>query len=265
MSPIRAPPSLLRRAGAGNNCNKFRCRKWPRFQIAAEDDPTDWMGAAKSTPAAAPPAEEPAAVNISVPAAFCCVGVGLGAAGFGAGYGSRAYASSAAFKELVEKFPEPPSPEAERLARHGASRAFLAGTAVAGAMGVGAILALRLSGIKSVEDFGEECKRWLPSKQHLETTVGPQVDGLQRKVSENLQTVRDVASATFQESGVGRRAASAARGKEPDKQPEAWEAELISKLEAQAEEGEGEKAKVQSATSRVGRLVSRATTSSPPS
>ena len=42
--------------------------------------------------------------------------------GFGAGFGSASYRRSAAFKDLIEKFPDPPTAEAEQLARSGATR-----------------------------------------------------------------------------------------------------------------------------------------------
>lgn len=102
----------------------------------------------------------PAALGLGVAAAM--------AVGFGAGFGARSYTASAAYKELLEKFPQPPTPEAEALARSGASRALAAGSLLAGAMGVGAVLLARANGVNSAADFAEEIKKWLPSKSSIE-------------------------------------------------------------------------------------------------
>ena len=106
---------------------------------------------------AKPPADEE--VSVAVPAMIGFVGIGVGAMGFGAGYGARSYFTTAAYKDLLEKFPEAPTAEAEALARGGASRAFLGGTALAGLMGIGALMTARAYGIRSAADFGEEGKR----------------------------------------------------------------------------------------------------------
>ena len=83
-------------------------------------------------PPAPPPAPPPADdASVAVPAMFACVGMGIGAIAFGAGYGARSF-STAAYKELVEKFPDLPTAEAEAAARKGATRAFLGGTALCG-------------------------------------------------------------------------------------------------------------------------------------
>ena len=92
------------------------------------------MTAPKIPEPAPPPAPPPADdASVAVPAMFACVGMGIGAIAFGAGYGARSYFSTAAYKELVEKFPDLPTAEAEAAARKGATRAFLGGTALCGA------------------------------------------------------------------------------------------------------------------------------------
>jgi hypothetical protein len=113
-------------------------------------------------------AEEP---SIVAPAA---VGFGIAGAmafGFGAGYGTRSFSASTAYKELLEKFPEPPTAEAEALARSGATRALFAGTALAGLMGVGAVALARSYGVNSAADFADEVKKWLPTRDGLEVCV----------------------------------------------------------------------------------------------
>ena len=124
-------------------------------------------------PPAPPPAPPPADdASVAVPAMFACVGMGIGAIAFGAGYGARSYFSTAAYKELVEKFPDLPTAEAEAAARKGATRAFLGGTALCGAFGLGAIITARMYGIKSAADFAEEIKKWLPTQAKLEVRCG---------------------------------------------------------------------------------------------
>ena len=93
------------------------------------------------------------------------------ALGFGAGFGAKSFSGSSAYKDLVEKFPNAPTADAEALARRGAGRAFMAGTALAGAMGLGAVGIARLYGIKSAQDFGEEIQRWLPGKDQLKVKL----------------------------------------------------------------------------------------------
>ena len=118
-----------------------------------------------ATPPAAPPAEE---ASIAVPAMVGFCGVGVAAVGFGAGYGSRSYFTTAAYKDLLEKFPDAPTPEVEALARSGATRAFLGGTALCGLMGVGAVLTARMYGINNAAELGDEIKKWLPTQARLE-------------------------------------------------------------------------------------------------
>ena len=89
-----------------------------------------------------------------VPTVAGLAGAGMMAVGFGAGYGARAWNNSEAKRELLEKFPEQPTLEAEALARRGAFRAFAAGTALAGLMGVGAVFVARSYGITSMQQFG---------------------------------------------------------------------------------------------------------------
>lgn len=158
---------------------------------------------------------------------------GLLAMGFGAGYGTRSYHSSVAFKELIEKFPEPPTAEAEAFARSGAARAFVAGTGLAALMGVGAVAVARSYGIRSIADFAEEARRWLPSEQELQRGVSGRLEPLQRNMSENLQTMRDRVDRIFQQSEMGsglrKRAARSVGKQTAELQP--WEKELIDKLE----------------------------------
>lgn len=107
-----------------------------------------------------------------VPAAIAFGVGGAIAFGFGAGYGARSYSASAAYKDLLEKFPEPPTPEAEALARSGATRALVAGSALAALMGVGAVMFARANGVNSASDFADQVKKWLPTKQDLEVSCG---------------------------------------------------------------------------------------------
>lgn len=124
------------------------------------------MEASSSVMAAAPVEEHTPGSSVPVIFAFC--GAGIAAMGFGAGFGASSYRRSSAFKELMEKFPDPPSAEAEQLARSGATRALLGGTALAGLMGVGAVVAARSCGINTTQDLADEIKRWLPSREKLE-------------------------------------------------------------------------------------------------
>ena len=89
-----------------------------------------------------------------VPTVAGLAAAGMMAVGFGAGYGARAWNNSEAKRELLEKFPEQPTLEAEALARRGGFRAFAAGTALAGLMGVGAVFVARSYGIMSMQQFG---------------------------------------------------------------------------------------------------------------
>jgi len=157
------------------------------------------------------------------------------ALGFGAGYGARSYSTSQAFKDLLEKFPEPPTPEAQAFARSGATRALLAGTGLAALMGAGAVAIARSYGVKSAADFGTAVSCWLPSRERLQGGVDA-LEPLQRKVTENLQSARDVAGQRFQSSSVGGYIASQA-GKNKDKPMEDWEKELVQRLEVAASGG----------------------------
>jgi hypothetical protein len=66
-----------------------------------------------------------------------------------------------------------PTAEAEALAVSGARRAFVGGTALAGLMGVGAIMVARANGIQSAGDLGDAIKKWLPTEAHLEVRHCP--------------------------------------------------------------------------------------------
>ena len=116
----------------------------------------------------APPAPASDEPSVAVPAMVGFCGVGVAAIGFGAGYGARSYFTTAAYKELVEKFPEAPTAEAEALARGGATRAFLGGTALAACMGIGAVMTARAYGITSASELGDEIRKWLPTQARLE-------------------------------------------------------------------------------------------------
>lgn len=202
--------------------------------------------------------------DIAVPAMVGFVGAGVAALGFGAGYGARSYRSSVAYKELMEKFPEVPTAEAEALAVSGARRAFLGGTALAALMGIGAVMTARANGIQSANDLGEAIKKWLPSEARLEVSIahaqqqmppprvpfltmlvlptyatfsqsamGPKLGELTRTITEHIQPARDRASAKFKASELGRRMSERAQGSTTQKPLEPWEKELLAKLEGQ--------------------------------
>ena len=212
-------------------------------------------------PPAPPPAPPPADdASVAVPAMFACVGMGIGAIAFGAGYGARSYFSTAAYKELVEKFPNLPTAEAEAAARKGATRAFLGGTALCGAFGLGAIITARMYGIKSAADFAEEIKKWLPTQAKLrcaaapicifpvalarppltrslaqtQTVVVPKIAPLQRTVTEHLQGARNAASGQFQKSELGRRLSERAQSSTKVQTMTEEEKRLIAQLEGTA-------------------------------
>lgn len=164
-----------------------------------------------------------------VPAVAGLVGAGAVAVGFGAGYGARSWKSSAAYKELIEKFPEAPTLEAEAAARAGAGRALMAGTALAGLMGLGAIAVAKSYGINNIQQFGDEIKRWLPSKDSITETVQPKLEPLQRTITESLPPVRDAVARVYGKSGAQDYVNSKAQPKSSELQP--WEKDLLAKLE----------------------------------
>lgn len=179
------------------------------------------------------PSSEGDAPTSAVPAAIGFGVMGSMAFGFGMGFGSRSYTASAQYKDLLEKFPDKPTPEAEALARSGATRAFLAGTALAGLMGVGAVCVARAYGINSAADFAEEIKKWLPAKDGLEAKVMPKLDPLTRSISKNLQSARDAAGQRFEQSEMGRSLIKKAEESAEKRGPAAqWEKDLVQKLEA---------------------------------
>jgi len=168
------------------------------------------------------------------PAAFATGAAGAMAFGFGAGYGARSYSASTAYKELLEKFPDKPTPEAEALARSGAMRAFVAGTALAGAMGFGVVMLARSYGVHSTADFAEEVKKWLPTKEKLEDSAA-KLEPLQRSVSASLQTARDSAAKAFGQSEIGRGLIEKAEKSTSERPPpEKWEKDLVAKIEGTA-------------------------------
>ncbi len=196
-----------------------------------------------------------------VPAVTGLIGAGIMTMGFGAGYGARAWNNSEAKRELLEKFPEQPTLEAEAMARRGAFRALAAGTALAGLMGVGAVVVARSYGISNVQQFGEEIKRWLPTKDELQAcagcpigpppqrgrapdlspafpcsparaqgTVQPKLEPLQRTITEHVQGGRAVMERKIQNSSLGKDIAARTKPK-AEKELEPWEKELLAKLD----------------------------------
>ena len=168
-----------------------------------------------------------------VPTVAGLAAAGMMAVGFGAGYGARAWNNSEAKRELIEKFPEQPTLEAEALARRGGFRAFAAGTALAGCMGVGAIFVARSYGITSMQQFGDEIKRWLPTKEALQGEMQPKVDQLQRTITEHIQGGRTAVERQFKNSSAGEFVRASASPK-ADTPLEPWEKELLAKLEGPA-------------------------------
>jgi len=182
-----------------------------------------------------PSSDEPGPSNVSgVPAIFGFCGAGFAAVGFGAGFGASSYRRSAAFKELVEKFPDPPTAEAEQLARSGATRALAAGTALAGLMGVGAVVVARSQGIMTAQDLADAIKTWLPTREGLEGSVAPKLAPLQRTITEHLQGARDATGGKFKQTELGRslsRRASISAEKASQAPTEPGEKELMQMIE----------------------------------
>ena len=179
-------------------------------------------------------AEDKGDASIAVPAMIGFCGFGIGAMGFGAGYGMRSYKTSVAYKDLIEKFPEVPTAEAEAFAKHGATRAFMGGTLLAGLMGLGAVAVARANGIKSAADLGDEIKKWLPTREGLAGSLEPKLEPLRRTITEHIQPVRDRASDQFKRSELGRRISERAQGSVKDKPLEPWEKDLVNTLEGKA-------------------------------
>jgi len=157
---------------------------------------------------------------------------GILAMGFGAGYGMRAYEKSAAFKDLMEKFPEAPTAEAEALARTGATRALALGTGLAGLMGVGALMVARSYGIKTIDDFAEEARRLLPARQQLKENFD-RLEPLQRTISETMQSARNSTAAAFEKSSVGQSLKGQVEKnlEAQTKELQPWEKDLIKKID----------------------------------
>ena len=105
------------------------------------------------------PEAKEASTTPVVPTVAGLAAAGMMTIGFGAGYGARAWNNSEAKRELLEKFPEQPTLEAEAFARRGGFRAFAAGTVLAGLMGVGAVFVARSYGISSIQQFGDEARQ----------------------------------------------------------------------------------------------------------
>ena len=197
---------------------------------------------------------DPVAPSAAVPAMFAFCGAGIAAMGFGAGFGSRAYQGSDAYKSLLEDFPKQPTPEAEAMARRGGIRAFMYGTGLAGLMGVGAFLVARRNGINSAAEFGDEIKKWLPSSERLDVTLSPALKPIQRMASEHMQVARgaltpphasrtahpypapntDTAEHKFRSSELGRtisRTANAALQPHTQKPLQPWEKDIVDAIE----------------------------------
>jgi len=179
----------------------------------------------------APSSEPPSASGIPTVVGF--LGAGFGAIAFGAGFGAGSYRRSSAYKELIEKFPEPPTAEMEALARHGAGRALAGGTALAALMGIGAVVVARSNGVCTVQDFADAMRQWLPTREGLEGSMKPKLEPLQRTITEHFQPARNASSDSFQTSTLGRtlskRAEQSAKGVKP---MEPWEKEIVQALEA---------------------------------
>uniref|UniRef100_A0A7S2MER4 Uncharacterized protein n=1 Tax=Haptolina brevifila TaxID=156173 RepID=A0A7S2MER4_9EUKA len=184
-----------------------------------------------------PPSDAPAEPAWSgIPSIIGFCGAGIASIGFGVGYGASAYRRSVAFKDLIEKFPEPPTAEAEALARSGATRAFIGGTALAALMGVGAVTVARSNGIKSTQDLADEIKKWLPTREALNAAVAPRLEPLQRTITEHMQPMANRARDKFDKSELAKqgreRADESVKAKSAPLEP--WEKELIAKLEDKA-------------------------------
>ena len=117
------------------------------------------------------------------------------------------------------------------MARKGAFRSLAAGTALAGLMGVGAVVVARSYGISNVQQFGDEIKRWLPTKEELQDTVQPKLEPLQRTITEHVQGGRATLERKIQNSSLGKDIAARSRPK-AETELEPWEKELLAKLEA---------------------------------
>ena len=192
--------------------------------------------APKDAPAAASSSSdnEVARGTFGVVGAVIGMGVtGIMAMSFGAGYGARSFESSRAYKDLLEKFPDAPAPEAEAMARRGATRAFLAGTGLAAAMGVGAVALARAYGIKDVRDLGDEVRRWLPSHQTLRSQVEPGAEQLKRSISNTIDAAK--IDETFKATTIGRYLSKQGERSvkaQKDAKMEQWEKDAIEKLQA---------------------------------
>jgi len=180
------------------------------------------------------PAPEPPWSGLPTIVGFC--GAAIASVGFGVGYGASAYRRSTAFKDLIEKFPEPPTAEAEALARSGAGRALMGGTFLAGLMGAGAVLTARANGIQTTQDLADEIKKWLPTREALEASVAPRLEPLQRTITEHMQPMVGRARDRFENSQLGKQGRERAEQsvKAKDQPLEPWEKEMIAKLEAPA-------------------------------
>lgn len=149
--------------------------------------------------------------------------------GFGLGYGARSYNNSTAFKELMEKFPDAPTAEADALARRGATRALVLGTGLAGAMGVGAVMLARSYGIKSAAEFGDEARKWLPSKEGLDKEAA-KLEPLTRSITKTMQSAKEALGEKVSKSSMGQYVSDKAQQNTPPA-TQKWEQEIVDKLE----------------------------------
>eukprot|EP00962_Isochrysis_galbana_P036953 scaffold12848_cov140-Isochrysis_galbana.AAC.6 len=179
--------------------------------------------------------EEGSSTTPLIPAIAAFSTCGALAMGFGAGYGTRTFYSSEAYKDLIEKFPEQPTAEMEAMARRTGFRALAAGTGLATLMGVGAVLTARAYGITTIAHLGDEARRWLPTTEQMRAEVTPKIEPLQRSLSRSLQPVRDSAGDRFQQSQLGsylQKKAMSSSENSSQKELQPWEKELLAKLRA---------------------------------
>jgi len=166
-----------------------------------------------------------------LPAVLACTATGLLSLGFGFGAGWRGFRESQVYADLIEKFPDEPTKQAEAMARRSATRALIAGTGITAVLGAASIAVARSYGIKSVEDFGEEARRWLPTRTRMEDGMA-KYEPLQRHISENLQSARDVVGKGFRQSSIGTYLGDKAKKSAGKHEQEEWEKDLVKKIES---------------------------------
>ncbi len=100
-------------------------------------------------------------------------------------------------------------------------------------MAAAAVVYARASGVDSIDTFADEVRRWLPKKETLASGTA-RLEPLQRTISENLQSARELAGRRYHESQLGQsldaRAKQSSEGGQAELQP--WERELLSMIKA---------------------------------